>query len=218
MIIDSNEAKLISIARDLDIPFTVERLDTGDIVAGNIVAERKTFADFLQSLKSGRLKDQIKRLSTADEPALVVEMDRVAFFNGIYFPFSAKQKGTVSLLVAKRSGVNPVVINALNTIQERGIRLLLSAGPEMTLRILHSVEERGTVALSRTVSVPSRKRTTREIAFNVLTALPGIGPKTANDLLSRCEGMTLLEILEKIDMLVPTERGKKAKNALLSRI
>jgi len=56
----------------LDVEF--ERLEVGDYVVGDVGIERKTAADFLQSIVDGRLLSQARLLSeTFEHPILIVE-------------------------------------------------------------------------------------------------------------------------------------------------
>ena len=71
IVVDSREKeKQKMYLKDQGVEFTVRALPCGDYLAetldGKVTIERKSISDFMQSLLSGRLEDQLRRL--ADEP------------------------------------------------------------------------------------------------------------------------------------------------------
>lgn len=77
IIVDSREKKKQqNLLRNQGLEFTVKALPCGDYAAlcddGKVTIERKAISDFLQSLLSGRLEDQLKRLANEPVPILLV--------------------------------------------------------------------------------------------------------------------------------------------------
>ena len=77
VIVDSREKKKQqNLLRNQGLEFTVKALPCGDYAAlcddGKVTIERKAISDFLQSLLSGRLEDQLKRLANEPVPILLV--------------------------------------------------------------------------------------------------------------------------------------------------
>ncbi len=63
-IIDSREpGKMSSLFDTYKMKYRIAALDSGDLELGNAAAERKTIHDFIGSYKSGRVFDQLERLS-----------------------------------------------------------------------------------------------------------------------------------------------------------
>lgn len=63
LLIDSNEGKFAKkvqkMALSLKQESTIKRLDVGDFQYNNIIIERKTVIDFIQSIRNGRLETQL---------------------------------------------------------------------------------------------------------------------------------------------------------------
>lgn len=74
--------------RDHSIDFNVEALACGDYAAedacGNrVVIERKEIKDYIQALFSGRLDDQLARLSSEDLPILVISGSLKEYYDSV---------------------------------------------------------------------------------------------------------------------------------------
>lgn len=77
LIVDSREKENATKVLDkAGIPYIRAALDTGDyqivVPEGRITIERKQMTDFIGSLMSGRLEDQLRRLSEHEVPGLVI--------------------------------------------------------------------------------------------------------------------------------------------------
>ena len=88
VIIDSNEeaqnpelTELFVLHEDVE-KFNIEPLETGDFIIEDCMFERKTPSDFAGSLKKGRLREQVDRMSKSDYHVFVlVEGDMSDFSN-----------------------------------------------------------------------------------------------------------------------------------------
>lgn len=70
--VDSRERKLIKLLKDKSIPIQIEQHDIGDIVikhdgVSKVIIERKTISDLLSSIKDGRYREQMLRLTASCE-------------------------------------------------------------------------------------------------------------------------------------------------------
>ena len=77
IVVDSREkVKQRTLLKHNGIEFTVKALSCGDYAAyaddGKVTIERKAISDFMQSLLSGRLEDQLKRLASEPIPILLI--------------------------------------------------------------------------------------------------------------------------------------------------
>lgn len=142
-----------------------QRLDVGDYAAGAFLFERKTAADLLASLLDGRLFDQAGRMrGTGLRPVLVVEGD-------LWGELAGRDLHPNS------------VMGALLALASMGISLVPTPGPQETGALVCLAARRA----GGSVRVPtSRKgRSVEEIQMALLTALPGVGPRRAAELLRR---------------------------------
>ncbi len=150
----------------------VGRLPLGDYLpGGGEVVERKSAADFVLSIRDGRLFDQAARLRAgAAHPVLILEGDPLAVRTGMH----------------KRAILGALAW--LTTIQ--GIPLLPSAGPARTAELLVTIarqQQQGWRAPSGIVK--PKVPTPREQQLAVLAALPGVGPVLAARLLDHFGGL-----------------------------
>jgi len=144
------------------------RLDAGDyLVSAAFGIERKAASDFVDSLLAGRLPAQLEALvATREYAALLVEGD-----------WHADRRLRV-----------PILARLYHWISMRpNLTLLLSANARHTaslLRLLAEAEqsERAVAAAEATASMPVR---TTRVPRDILTALPGVGPTSADKLLGR---------------------------------
>ena len=77
IVVDSREKETQKIfLKDAGVEFTVKALPCGDYTAdagnGRVTIERKAISDFMGSLLSGRLEDQLRRLSKEPVPMLLI--------------------------------------------------------------------------------------------------------------------------------------------------
>ena len=83
IIVDTREpTKIDGILRRLKIPFRRQTLTYGDYKIGELIIERKTCGDFVGSIMSQRLDNQMYKLSQFDYPWLVLIGDFDAVIRG----------------------------------------------------------------------------------------------------------------------------------------
>jgi DNA excision repair protein ERCC-4 len=146
----------------------IERLPLGDYVVDDaVVIERKSAADFAQSIVDGRLFSQATRLAKCRyRPAMLI-VGSSSEWAAIGVPRHAVQGALVTLMLV----FDIPLFRAVNA--EEAARLILYIGRQLTrLRDPNLVTHRVT---------KSKRRRTRQL--RILQNLPGVGPERAFALL-----------------------------------
>jgi Fanconi anemia group M protein len=150
------------------IDVTLAQLSAGDyLVSAAFGIERKTVADFGDSLLSGRLQHQLEALCVEREYAVLLVEGALYTGKRLRAPILARFYHWMSM--------------------RRNLSLAMSVGQGQTARILAQLaaaeqSARG-VAAAEAMALPV-VRTAKE-PLEVLRVLPGVGPKSADKLLSR---------------------------------
>jgi len=163
-----NRSGVPTLLRSKGIQVEHQVLAVGDyVVASNYVVERKAVHDFVGSLFSGRLFDQLKRLSDSyEEPIIVVEGDLAT---------------TLQELPNPRSVWGAIASLAL----DHRAHLFFTGDRGETADLLYVLAHRATRGdVKPLIYHKARARTTEELRLNILASLPGIGPILAERLLA----------------------------------
>ena len=139
---------------------SVRKLDPADYVIGDVGVERKTVADFLASLKSSRLFEQVSRLKLAYSSAyLIVEglIDWSDFKNPYWVCF------------------------ALQRIVLLGVPIFFSSSQQNSVKLLYQLGIKQRISCEPRVVMKSYKSSHRQLS--VLCSFPMIGEKRATELL-----------------------------------
>lgn len=151
-----------------DILVSFRQLSVGDYVLSDRCAiERKSASDFISSMYSGRLFDQVQRLSGVYElPIIIIEGD---FFNSVQI--SGKEKAILGA-IAKISIETPT-------------RFLFTESREQTAKLLSTLANHEQIfhGWSPIVRRSPKQLTEDEMKLFIVTSLPNIGPKLAYRLL-----------------------------------
>ena len=149
-----------------EINHEIKSLYIGDYIAGGAVIERKTTSDFLTSLASGRLRNQIRKLQETEKRLLILE-------------------GPLGQLegLDKRRVYGAIV----SLILHNNIKLITTESAWETYQILtilakQKMRTNKTALDAATKKLPIPKEMLRK---NVVSNIYGIGPKTAQKLLER---------------------------------
>lgn len=162
-------ARLPELARACDVfDVRIRHLSIGDyLIAGTVVVERKTYADFATSLTDGRLFLQAAALSRdPHRPLILVEGPQTDRLPAVH-PH-ALQGAIASLAIMWRLPLIEV------TSPEAGLRLFQT--------IAEQVSRGNPLGLKRYDRKPKRQASRR---LYVLQGLPGVGPALAARLLAR---------------------------------
>lgn len=152
------------------VKITFENLTVGDyILSKEHALERKTARDFVSSLISGRLFDQITRIREVyQSPILVIEGD----FNDQLEEFR-----------------NPKALwGALASISlTYDTRVFFTKDPNQTATLLESLAKHSMIVRPEGPVIQPRPRlaSEEEKQLAIVASLPGIGPKTADKLLRK---------------------------------
>lgn len=143
------------------------RLPAGDyLINDRVLVERKTFADFANSLSDGRLFPQAERLARSPlRSVILIEGPRPSLMPDVN-PHALKG-AAVSLAVMWR------------------LPILYSRDPEESLRVLQLLSDQISKPTESTVRRYDRKpKRSASRKLHVLQGLPGIGPALASRLLT----------------------------------
>lgn len=144
-----------------------KQLDVGDYVAGLFVFERKSSHDFITSIVDNRLFDQLSRLKTSGlRPVVLIE-------------------GDLWRALSQRAVHPNAVLGAQLAILRMGVGIIYTqtqeqSGNAICLAAKQSEKEGRGVRLPR-----SKEADLNSIRIQLLTSLPGVGVKTAEELLKR---------------------------------
>jgi len=150
----------------------IEHLSVGDYcIDGAVLFERKTAADFAQSLMDGRLFGQAKRMATSSlRPAYIIE-GTGAEWSALGVSRESLQGALVTLMLI----FDLPVFRSADPAESA--RLILYTGSQL-VRLRDPEHLPSWPAKAR----PKRKRTQQ---LRILQSLPGIGPDRAKRLLER---------------------------------
>jgi Fanconi anemia group M protein len=175
VVVDSREySKSRKIADELEgrgAKILVEELEGGDYyVQGRFLVERKTPSDFVSSVRTGRLWDQVKKLKSAEDvtPIILIEGSPTAFTKYSNWSASAYHGALLSLIL----GWQVPVYYTPSWLWTADFLLCLAK---------KAVEEgKGKM---HPVSFKPHAETPEEMKRRVIEALPDVGPKLALELL-----------------------------------
>jgi ERCC4-related helicase/ERCC4-type nuclease len=152
---------------DRGVRIRSQTLPTGDYsISDRILLERKSAADFVASIKDGRLADQLPRLAQAERALLLVEGDPFAAPGGVR---PAAIAGAIAAALADHR-VSVVTVPDAET------------GADLLVSLARREQRQGAV---RPLRIEKVARTPDAQLRFVLEGLPHVGPVTARHLLER---------------------------------
>lgn len=199
IIVDTREKQSLIAANLLEQKANIkfEKLDIGDYLVGDTIIERKTFLDFIGSMMSKRLQEQLINLKKYPKQFLIIE--------GFYYNYQSERV----------------------KIHENAIRgMLLSIAIDFQIPIIYTENEEDTakflILTARKYEKPKTNhairqsktaKTLEEQKQFILEGFPGIGPATAKQLLDNFD--SLRDIFnaskEKLESIVGLDPGKVEK-------
>ncbi len=178
-------------------------LDVADYLVGPYAVERKSARDFISSLYSGRLFDQAHRLGEAYQTILlVVEGDIWDELKGVRNPRSLW--GAL-----------------ISAVLDFGMNTFFTPNEKQTAQFLFTLgkggrHKRGTDGPPIIVKKP-KTRDVKRIQLSVLSSLPGIGPRMAEQLLSHFGSLRKVFSASITEMAVGADVGR-ARALSLSKL
>jgi len=143
-----------------------ERLEVADYIVGDIAIERKTINDFVGSMFNKRLLRQISELKQYKKQILIIE--------GSYDDINTKVN------------INAVKGMILSIIFDFNIPIIFSRDSEETASFLYLLEKKqGKTKKETSFKAKRRASSLAEHQRFILESFPGIGPKTAKELLKK---------------------------------
>jgi len=198
VIVDQRErnTELAAALQANEVEIRWETLPVGDyIISDRICIERKTVYDFESSMMSGRLFDQIDRLSDSFEvPMLLLEGDRDTF--------RLKSK-VISGAMASLYVDYGVIIISSRSASESGEIIASIARHEQT-------DEKREPSLKGA----ARAHTHEQFQEYIIGNLPGVGPKLAKAMLSKFKNARSIADATVEDLMKIDKIGKKKAEAI----
>jgi len=176
----------------------VEKLEIGDYLFSDVCVERKSVSDFLRSLSTGRLWEQVLRMKEAySRPILILEGPHILAYN------------KESRMAEKRllGGLSSVALSW-------SLPVLPSLNHEQTSYLLATLFTKASKKSGEYLKpVPKKARSLEEVKSDILCCIPGIGRKTAGALLERVESLHVLADMgpEELASNIPGLGLKRAK-------
>jgi ERCC4-type nuclease len=179
---------------ELGIEVEVKELKVADYLVNDVAIERKTVQDFISSMLSKRLTNQLQGLQQYKNRILIIEGidEHELYANGV-----------------PDTGIHPNAIRGflLSIILSYRTPIIFTKDAEDTARFISVLSKRQKKELSLNVSKKNLNK--KERMQFILEGFPGIGPKTAKKLLSHFK--TLRELfsasIEELTEII----GKKAE-------
>jgi Fanconi anemia group M protein len=171
IIVDYREKNSLVASYLIKQGFEVEfkELKIGDYIVKNVIIERKTIQDFINSMINHRLMNQIEELKQHENKLLIIE--------GI----SEKE-----LYNEESGGVNANAIRGflLSILLKHKIPIIFSKNPEDTARFINVLSKKSE---EKEMNLNAKKKTLsrKEQLQFIVESFPGIGPKKAKKLLEK---------------------------------
>jgi len=194
--IDYREKNSLVAAYLIKQNFLIEfkELKIGDYIVGDVIIERKTVSDFINSMINHRLLNQIENLKQYKNRLLIIE--------GI---------SEHELYKEEDFGVNPNAIRGflLSILLKHKIPIIFSKNPEDTAKFLNVLSKKRD---KEELLHPNKKNLDKKEQLQfIIEGFPGIGPKKAKKLLEKFG--TIQNII-----LAPTEELKEILGARAEKI
>lgn len=138
--------------------------EVGDYIVGNVIIERKTFSDFVNSMLSKRLKEQLKNLQQCKSKMLILEGREEA-------------KGSIN--------PNSVRGQILSILVNYEIPIIFTKNEKETAEYLVLLAKQSAKPMQETSMHTRIPKTLKEQKLYILEAFPGIGPKKARLLIKK---------------------------------
>jgi ERCC4-type nuclease len=172
----------------LGVQAHVQKLEVGDYIAGDVVIERKTMPDFVSSMLSKRLREQLINLKRAEKPLLIVE--------NFDFDYDVR---------INQNCIKGFIMSIMLNYQ---IPVLFTKDSQDTADYLFLLAKKDKHACE-SLRLKRRTLNKKELARYILEGFPGIGPATAGKLLKKFG--SIKAIINASEEELKKEIGKKAE-------
>lgn len=188
-------SELISLGIDVEI----KELKVADYLIAGTAIERKTVADFISSVKDGRLLKQLEELNQYESRLLIIEgIDEQELYSD---DFSEE-----------KIGMHPNSIRGflLSILLNHKVPIIFTKNYEDTAKFLSVLSRKK--PRETPLNIAKKVYNQKEQSQYILESFPGIGPKTAKKLLR--EFKTIKEIINAPEEELKKISGKKAENII----
>ncbi len=247
VLIDSREPNWIKSLKFSGLPTAVTMLETGDIQAVTddgceLLIERKTPDDFLNTLKDDRLFPQVARMTEKRNAQLIAgEIPTVWSYLVITDPLTSNRDGKVITQRGVTGWSFSAVMGAILSIQELGVHVVFCNGdnyfedcilrlgrrnrsPEMLIAhpkeklVINELLDEEIISKFKINLPPARIAKMLSDQGNVLLGFPGIGMDTVLEILTWSNGNLSHALSGLTDLSIPapigTQRRKNIKTLL----
>lgn len=205
IIADNREKNSLVISELVHLGFQVdfEQLEVADFLINNTAIERKTISDFLSSMLSKRLPEQLINLQQYEKKFLLIE--------GI----DEKELYSDKRYEKDKEGINPNAIRGflLDIILKYQVPIIFTKNYEDTARFL-AVLAKKPEKTQESLRVKRKTRSKKEQMQFILEGFPGIGAENAKKLLKHFK--SIKNIINADEEELKKIIGKKAEIFLLA--
>jgi Fanconi anemia group M protein len=172
ILVDYREKNSLVASHLIKQGFKIEfkELKIGDYIVKDIIIERKTVQDFLNSMINHRLINQIEELKQYENKLLIIE--------GISEQYIYSED-------KEKAGINPNAIRGflLSILLKHKIPILFSKNSEDTAKFINVLSKRK----EKEINLNAKKKTLnkKEQLQFIIESFPGVGPKKAKKLLDK---------------------------------
>lgn len=186
---DSHEKNSLVLANliELGAKTEIKSLEIGDYIIGDIIIERKTMQDFISSMLSRRLSEQLKNIAQYENRILIIEGKNRKEIN-------INPNAVRGMILSVSLDFKIPIINTENEKDTAEYMFLLAK---------HQSKQKTEISLHSRIP-----KTKEEQIRYVLESFQEIGPSTAEKLLKRFG--TIKNIINSSEEELETEIGKKA--------
>lgn len=200
VIVDYREKNSLVISELISLGIEVEfqNLKVGDYVARGIVIERKTVSDFISSMLSRRLLNQLEGLQQYEDRLLLVE--------GI------DEQELYTDSSPEASGLHPNSVRGflLSIVLRYKVPIIFTKNYEDTAKFISVILKRK----EKEISLNAKKKSfdKHEQMQYIIESFPGIGPKTAKKLLEKFK--TIKNVMNATEEELKEILGKRTESIL----
>jgi Fanconi anemia group M protein len=189
---EKNSLVISNLANEAELE--IKNLEIGDYLIGNIIIERKTFSDFISSMLSKRLVEQLRQMQSYESRILILE--------GRDFEEFEK----------KETKLNPNAIRGmiLSISLDFKTPIIFTKDSEDTAKFLLVLAKRQLKPRAEFTFHSRKPLSKKEQKQYIIESFPGIGPKTAKALLKKFG--SIKSIINSKPEELEKEIGKKAES------